>query len=73
MWGGDQRIERHRRHVNVIRDEIAGEESRRAPNGGRLDLEDRLGHDLGTAVAMPGRRARQARQDIELGSTAPAG
>ena len=33
----------------------------------RLDLEDRLGDDLGAAVAVPGGQLGQGRQHVELG------
>ena len=33
----------------------------------RLDLEDRLGDDLGPAVAVPRRQLGQGREDVELG------
>ena len=32
-----------------------------------LDLEDRLGDDLGAAVAVPGGQLGQGRQHVELG------
>ena len=52
----------------VVGDEIAGGQERvehRMPAG--LDLEDRLGDDLGPAVALPGGQLGQRGQDVDLG------
>ncbi len=53
---------------DVVGDEVAGGQQRvehRMP--ARLDLEDRLGDDLGTAVAVPRGQLGQGGQDVELG------
>ena len=52
---------------DVVGDEVARGQDRvehRMPAG--LDLEDRLGDDLGAAVAVPGGQLGQGREHVEL-------